>query len=127
MTSNKLNDVGVLLGFGEKIKTDIDLWLGCMKDDPQCWKQMEEYNKRDVELLEKIYLKLRPWHISHPNLAKPNAIECPKCGSEKLHSRGHGFSFKVGSYTRFQCRSCGGWSRSRLATNTEKKRIVNEN
>jgi hypothetical protein len=122
-TSNKLDDIGDLLGVGRKLQTGgFDLWLGCMQNDPKAWKKMKQYNKQDVVLLEKIYLKLRPWIDNHPSVAIiDNHLDgCPKCGSDKLQSRGYRYT-KVAKYKRYQCMGCGGWCTGRRteATNVE--------
>lgn len=121
--SNKLDDLGNLLGLGRKVQTGgFELWMGCMRGDVKSWATMKTYNKQDVELLEKIYLKLRPWIDNHPSLAmldnRPDA--CPKCGHEVLQSRGVRHT-KVSTYTRYQCQGCGGWCQSRKAEKSEIK------
>lgn len=113
--SNRLNDLGRLLGVGAKVKTGgFDLWLGCMQDDPKAWRTMERYNKQDVRLLEQVYLKLRPWADKHPHQGERGLTQCPKCGSDKLQKRGYMASAQGGLYHRLQCQGCGGWCRSRV-------------
>lgn len=111
-TSNKLDDLGKYLGYGRKLThTGFHLWQGCMKGDKKAWKKMVQYNKRDVELLEKIYLHFRPWITNHANLAiHTDAKVCPRCQSKNLQSRGFGFSNNA-KYRRFRCNDCGGWSK----------------
>jgi uncharacterized protein YprB with RNaseH-like and TPR domain len=56
--SNSLNDLGMTLGLGKKLKhSGFDTWLGCMSDDEASWVEMIKYNKMDVVLLEKVYDK----------------------------------------------------------------------
>lgn len=124
-TSNRLNDLGKLMGLGEKIKTDFDLWKGCMNNDASSWALMEKYNKKDVELLEKVYLRLRPWDTKHPNLASHGIEECPKCQSHRIQKRGFTIHLAV-QYQRLQCQDCGGWLRFRVPTSTKRKRVVND-
>lgn len=124
--SNKLDDLGKLLGVGRKEKTGgFDLWLGCMAGHPKSWKLMEKYNKQDVLLLERVYLKLLPWIGNHPNVSylegRPEG--CPKCGSERLKSCGIR-RFKVQSYTNYRCVDCGGYCRGRVAEKREKPKVV---
>lgn len=112
-TSNKLDSLGDYLGLGRKlVHTGFNLWQGCMTGDKKSWKHMVEYNKRDVVLLEQVYLHFRPWISSHPNVAvlsdRPNA--CPNCGSTKIQSRGMGIT-RTGTYQRFHCQSCGAWAK----------------
>ena len=111
--SNKLDDLSSLLENEKKIKTDFELWRGCISGDRSSWAQMVKYNKKDVLLLEKLYLRLRPWISNHPNftvLAGTLNRICPKCGSQSL--RYWGFSVTQGRrYRRLQCKECGGWAR----------------
>lgn len=109
--SNKLDDLGKLLGVGRKAKTPgFEMWLGCMKGDKESFRLMAKYNKQDVVLLEKVYKKLLPWIKNHPNVSLISGIAdgCPKCGSLKLQRRGVRYT-KAQIYHRFQCLGCGGW------------------
>ena len=110
--SNKLDDLGELFGLGKKIKTDFGLWLGCINGDKKAWANMMKYNKQDVLLLEKLYLRLLPWISSHPNRSLfENRPVCPKCGSKKLQKAGTRRCV-TRSYTRYRCSDCGGWSQA---------------
>jgi hypothetical protein len=64
----------------------------------------------DVILLEKVYLKLRPWIKNHPNLGIISSSRgvCPNCHSSDLMLRGFGFN-KATKYRRMQCQGCGAW------------------
>jgi DNA polymerase elongation subunit (family B) len=111
-TSNKLDDLGKQLGYGRKlVHTGFNLWQGCMHGDPAAWKKMIAYNKRDVELLEKIYKHFLPWITNHPNISTLSEIPngCPNCASRNLMKRGFGFT-KSGKYPRYQCNDCLSWS-----------------
>jgi len=107
--SNKLDDLGDYLGLGRKIQTGgFELWKGCMENKRESWKKMLEYNKQDVVLLERVYLKLRPW-CTHPNMnLKRGVNKCPVCQSNHLQSRGYRMTVS-GKYTRYQCQDCGRW------------------
>lgn len=110
--SNKLDDLGELLGEGRKIKTDFDLWLGCINGDMRSWARMVRYNKQDVILLEHIYKRLLPWSTNHPNVGIGlDGERCPNCGGTKLQSRGYAVAL-TRRYKRFQCQQCGSWGRS---------------
>ena len=111
--SNKLDDLGKLLNVGRKIKNEgFDLWLGCIKGDTRSWLKMIQYNKGDVDLLHRVYKKLRGWATNHPSMGvlKDKGHTCPVCGSHNLQKRGFGVT-KVGKYQRYQCLDCGAWSR----------------
>lgn len=106
--SNSLNNLGLDLGEGEKIKhRGFDMWEGCEAGNKRDWDDMKRYNKKDVDLLARIYLRIRPWMKNHPDLRESLTI-CPKCSSDKIQSRGISRN-KVRVYRRLQCQSCGGW------------------
>ena len=125
-TSNKLDDLGEYFKIGKKHKTDADLWRKCMAGDKKAWAYMRKYCDRDVELLEKVYLKMRPWDKAHPNMAniasRPEA--CPKCLAEnQMWSAGIRYT-KTGKYQRFQCKNCGGYCSFRVQAKGDNPKYV---
>lgn len=120
--SNKLEFVAKALGVGGKVKhSGFDLWVNCMNGDKEAWKQMEEYNKQDVVLLEKVYEVFKPWIRNHPNMAMYTGEFadpiCPTCGGIHLVKRGYSVTH-TGRYQRYRCSDCGTWSRSRSVLKT---------
>lgn len=112
--SNKLDDLGKYFGIGQKLQTGgFDLWLGCMKGDKKAWKTMCDYNKQDVVLLEKVYLKMVGWDQAHPNLSFMigERDSCPNCLGSHMQKRGFTFTNTV-KYQRWQCMNCGVWKKS---------------
>lgn len=110
--SNSLNDIGQHLQLGEKLKhSGFSLWKGCMIGDIKCWNNMLKYNKQDVILLEKIYLKFLPYITNHPNWGLYTRQEycCPNCGSRHVQRRGYNYT-KTLIYQKYQCMACGAWS-----------------
>lgn len=109
--SNKLDDLGHYLGVGRKLPhTGKHMWFGCMTGDPKSWSIMKRYNCQDVALLEQIYLKLRPWAATHPDLNHISRLQaCPICQSPKIQHRGFSCT-KTGKRKRMQCQACGSWS-----------------
>ena len=107
-SSNKLDSVCATLGIGHKLpNTGKDLWKRCMKGDRRAFEEMREYNAHDVVLLEKLYLHLRPWMKTHPNLRLfDGKVGCPICGSQSVQRRGveHKLTYDV---QRLSCNSCG--------------------
>ena len=100
------------------------LWWECLHGNDSAWEEMKQYNILDVEVLELVYLKLRPWYTSHPNITTGNNNEvmcCPKCGGNELIKRGHYYTNK-GKYQRYSCKDCGGWSSETYVQNTIEKR-----
>jgi len=108
--SNRLNDLGVYLGIGEKTPNmPFSVWEGCIKGSKKAWNKMKVYNKRDIELLEGVYDLFLPWMQSHPNLSLlDNARNCPTCGSDNLIKQGRRATHK-GLQQQFKCYDCGGW------------------
>ena len=131
-SSNKLEHQAAQLGFGRKLDTDFGLWKACMEGDLKAWEKMVKYNIHDVVLLEKVYLKYRPWAPNHPNFGlyvdwgvdSPKPL-CPACGSDNIQRRGYRMTF-VGRYQRFQCMACGRWIKGRTTTldQVERKALV---
>lgn len=113
--SNSLNNLAGYLNLGNKVETGgFDLWVQCIAGDKEAWRHMKDYNAQDVVLLEKVYLKLRPFMENHPNLnilsTKPKSgIICPTCLSDKVTKRGFS-STRTGKKQRYQCQSCSSWS-----------------
>ncbi|GAG32214.1 unnamed protein product, partial [marine sediment metagenome] len=115
-TSNRLGDLGVFLGVGKKLKTGgFDLWKGCMSGHKPSWDKMVKYCKGDVRLLEKVYLKLRPFSRNHPNSGVYEGEMKCICGSTRLQKRGFAVT-NAQRYQRYQCQSCGSWCRDKIAT-----------
>jgi rubredoxin len=82
-----------------------------MKNNPEAWKEMEEYNRNDVVILEKVYDTLKPWIKDHANLSLyAEDLVCPNCGSGSYQRRGFAYT-KTAKYPRFQCTACGNWFR----------------
>ncbi len=115
--SNKLALVSKELGLPGKIENEgFPLWIKVMNDDPDAWERMKEYNIRDVELLEPLYFKLRPWATNLPSYgAMAGEDLCPACGSDQLEARGFTYT-KTGKYQRERCKACGKWSRATKRT-----------
>jgi len=108
--SNSLDDLcGQFFGT-HKLKTDFDLWEGCINGDTACWNKMVKYNKVDVLLLEKLYYRLAPYAKTHPNLTFWTRGTCPKCGGHNVQYRGVARCI-TRQYQRFQCNDCGSWGR----------------
>lgn len=118
--ANSLEHLAILLGVekkgGHAKFPGFELWDQCMKGNPEAWEEMRIYNIQDVVTLEEIYLKMRPFMKRHPNVAVYEEVAkvlCPKCGSAHIQSRGY-VTTNVYKYRKFQCQTCGGWSRTRL-------------
>jgi hypothetical protein len=119
-SSNRLEWLGKYLAGQDKYKHSkyegMELWIECLKDNKDAWKEMKKYNIIDTLLCEKVYLRLRPWMDQHPNMGAYTAeLEpvCTKCGSKEVESRGTR-KLQQGVYQRYWCQSCRGWSRGKV-------------
>jgi len=110
LPSYNLDDMSKYFCIGEKLHHEgFDLWKKCIEGDDKAWMLMKKYNAKDVSLTEEIYLKLRPFIKSHPNINCFYRDEvCPKCGSKNCQKRGFSLT-STGKYQRYQCNNCGGW------------------
>lgn len=126
LNSNKLDDLGQLLGVGRKVKhSGFALWKGCMGGDSSSWRKMKGYNKQDVILLENVYLKLRPWMSTHPNvnIYSGKVAACPKCGEHALRRNGVRRT-QTTVYQQMICNKCGGYARATFKEEVEKPLFV---
>jgi hypothetical protein len=111
LNSNKLDYIGQLLNVGRKTETSKGLWMKVLKGDKKAIKEMVEYNKQDVLLLESVFNKLKPYIANYPSLELFDDNDgCPRCGSEHVQSRGVHRAV-TRTYQRLQCQDCGGWFR----------------
>jgi hypothetical protein len=127
-TSNKLDDLGQILGVGSKADTGgFALWRSCINGDMEAWEKMKAYNAQDVLLLEKVYYKLRPFMRYHPNFGAydDNEVEiCSKCGSTNLIQQGYAQT-DCSRFPKYLCKDCGSWSRGRKSVlSPEKKKSL---
>ncbi len=127
-TSNRLEWMADKLSPVKKEKhkkfPGFELWVECLKDNPEAWDEMKEYNIPDVTSTEQVYLKMRAWIDGHPNVNVYDGrvdLRCHRCGSDDLARRGFYYT-DSGKYQRYRCNGCGGWSRSRYTENTPEKR-----
>jgi DNA polymerase elongation subunit (family B) len=108
-THNSLNALGRVFNLGEKIETSFSLWKKAKNGNEDALQEMEIYNRGDVELLEKVYLKMRPWIKRHPNVGvymESTEKVCSVCGSEKLVPNGV-YTTNSGVFTAYKCNDCG--------------------
>jgi DNA polymerase elongation subunit (family B) len=124
-TSNRLNDLGKMFNVGQKVKTGgFELWRDVLANKSSAWRKMKCYNKGDVVLLEKVYHKILPYIVNHPNFnvySEAKDTVCPKCGSKNWIYRGI-YYCNVTAYKRITCKDCGGWSRTRIQALPKEKR-----
>lgn len=112
----------------KKEDTDYDWWIQCVDGTHESALHhldlMDKYCVQDVFTLEDLYMDLRPWIKSHPNVAgyvETDRPICPTCGNLKLHYVGD-YMTQAGQYKSFRCkknvRGCGAIGRQRTSANT---------
>lgn len=110
--SNRLDNIGKELGFGGKKDTGgIELWHDIIqRGSKKSMKLMVDYCKRDVELLEKVFLKLEGFQKPKTHVGRfmgEDKCSCPYCASEKTHFNKTVISASGGSKVGMHCQDCG--------------------
>lgn len=109
-SSNKLDALAGYFNIEHKDPTDFKLWRACMEGNKDALQYMFSYNIKDVEILEKVYLKIRPWIKNHPNIATMTMAEdlvCPVCGSHSITPiPGKYTGTAVSQYQVYRCKDC---------------------
>jgi RNase P subunit RPR2 len=114
-SSNKLDYLGELMISKKKLSTDFQLWKDCLAGNVEQLKRMQAYNDMDVRLLEEVYLEMRPWMKSHPNIAlmlNGKGDSCPTCASTDIKENGAYYTTQANQYVSYRCNNCGAISRS---------------
>ena len=118
-SSHRLDYLGKIMHNKGKIETDYRLWKRCKTGDPEALMYMEKYNKEDVLLLEEVYLSMRGWIKSHPNVGlymETTESVCANCGGDKIHEVSE-YVTPAGVFRAFRCdnKRCGAISRMRIS------------
>lgn len=121
--SNKLDYLGKFLGVGQKKPTKSGLWMKVLNGDESAIREMVQYNKQDVTLLERVFDKLQPYVANHVNRQLFGGTGCPRCGSSHVQSRGFHRAV-TRTYRRFQCQKCAGWFRSQKPELSTTSRVL---
>jgi len=125
MASNKLEWVSIQLGYEGKIQhRGIQLWIDCQEhNDPKAWREMKQYNIRDVTEMEPIYYDLLPWISNHPNWGHyidGDAVVCRNCGSTRVKKDGWRRDTII-PYQRYRCLDCRAAIKGRTKVNLDDK------
>ena len=128
-SSNSLDYINQFLGLPQKEKTDFSLWKKAYFGESDALKKMLLYNKNDVEILEDLFLKMRPYIKNFPNMnlwSEESISVCPNCGSSELDWGIKPYYTFTGRYKGFRCLNCGAIGRSRFSDldKDKRKRVV---
>ncbi|MDO8610680.1 MAG: ribonuclease H-like domain-containing protein [bacterium] len=112
LPSYSLDDLCNFFGIPRKLHHEgFPMWLGCKAGNKKDWQKMLEYNGHDVKIQEILYLRLRPFMKSHPNIGIfKDGLVCPNCGEDQLKWEGW-YRNKTTKYHAFSCKKCGAWGR----------------
>ena len=124
--SNRLGSLGVILGEGDKAShSGISTWIGCLAGNEDSLAEMLAYNLEDVDLLYRVYMRLRAFDTRPLNSALFVADEtprCPVCGSDDVHETLNSVYTPSCEYQEVECKNCGARSRGKVLINTRTKR-----
>jgi len=125
-SSNKLDALAGYFGIEHKADTDFGLWAACMDGKQEALDYMTYYNKKDVAILEEVYLRLRPWAKGLPSITNIVQDEvCPLCGSEDYEVLEDKWYYtSVGRYQLYRCKKCGGIFRDRFSDKSYKPAVI---
>lgn len=126
-SSFKLDYINSQLGLNMKDDAPFSLWKRCAEGNKDALAAMLAYNQNDVLILEDLYVKVRPWIKSHPNVGlfiDTDKEVCTNCGASNLEWRGRYYT-PAGRYKAFRCASCNAVGRSRYSdlTKEDRKRL----
>jgi uncharacterized protein YprB with RNaseH-like and TPR domain len=109
--SNKLDYIAKFLGIGAKVHTGYDLWKNIvLNNDKKALKEMVEYCKNDVVILENVYNEMSPYipaKTHHGVLMGGENYSCPECGSDDMKFSKKRMSAAGTPRIQLQCQSCG--------------------
>ena len=116
--SNSLDNAAKFYGIAEKMhfQDKWGMWLRIAFGDasPKDFKNMHDYCIQDVEVLQQLYHKTRPFHgtsgVNHNIFSEGDALVCNKCGSHEWFKNGYRNTAQK-RYQRIQCRNCGTWGK----------------
>jgi hypothetical protein len=123
-SSHKLDYLNKIFSLRMKEDTDFQLWIDCENGEKEALAYMLHYNESDINALEDLYLKLRPYMTSHPNLGvyvDDTSPMCPHCQSTDLVRDGI-YTTNVSVFPAYRCLNCGATPRGRTSTLDIEKR-----
>ena len=128
LTSNKMDFVAKYVADNEagKLGTNLQLWIDSMNDDIEALDRMQTYCDEDINVLERVYLAVRHWDKTAPNLAlhyKDDKPRCNGCGSDHLIPiPNRTFNTNLSKFEIVRCGNCSKVLRTRTSTLSKEKR-----
>jgi len=125
-SSHRLDYLGQILVRKEKLETNFGLWKKCMMGCEESLAYMDKYCKQDIYLLEDVYMQIRGWIKSHPNMSlyvEADEPVCPTCAGNDLTFCGE-YMTMAGAFNSFRCNKCGSIGRMRKTNLGIKEREI---
>jgi uncharacterized protein YprB with RNaseH-like and TPR domain len=97
-TSHKKSTHGKFPGF--------TMWDQCLKGNKEAFKELEDYNIKDITSLEELFKILLPWENARLFEAFQDAHAACTCGSTQFQKKGFVTTAKF-RYDRHVCKKCG--------------------
>lgn len=116
LSSNRLANLENFLGItGYKTPVGGKNWQKAAAGYPDAMAYVVEHNKKDVELTEMVYDRLKPFApaIINRNMYRDvmnSEVLCPQCGSADVQQRGK-IRTRIAVWQRYHCQQCGHWSK----------------
>lgn len=123
-SSHRLDYIGQIICRKEKLYTDFKLWVKCVNGDQEALNYMDTYCRQDILLLEDVYMQMRGWIKSHPNLnlyGETTEPHCHICLSEDITNCGEYFT-SASVFDSVRCNKCGAIGRMRKSKLTPRQR-----
>jgi uncharacterized protein YprB with RNaseH-like and TPR domain len=113
LRSNRLITISEFLGTDhEKNAIRPEQWIRALGGHRASMDYIVDHCRLDIDVLREAYGRLRPLVLDHPNRGLVDGRGgCSVCGAKKLHARGFHIT-RTRKYQRYQCQSCGAWSKS---------------
>lgn len=110
VSRKRLDTLSSYLGtHAEKTPVDGHIWVDAAMGRKSALKYIIDHCRADVDVLEEVYLILRPLFVGHPRVQ--GFGPCRYCGSYRLNRRGFAYSANRGSQVHLVCQDCGGGER----------------
>lgn len=82
-----------------------ELWKETLRDNPEAWNEMEEYNRYDVLSLEELFEIMLPWDDQINFMVYQDEEKC-SCGSTEFKKNGKYYT-NANVYQKYKCKGCG--------------------
>lgn len=128
LPNNKLDSICAFLGIERKADAGgVLTWLQYMMGDKAAVEHMHTYCLQDVNILEKVYYRLRAFghagsEFNAAHYHADEAVRCHVCGAADVHPTGRSTFTAISEFAEMRCKSCQAVSRARKVLNGKEKR-----